>query len=416
MDRRISNYDSECVTVGKVFHVKQSISAIYAVIGVMLILFLGSACGARLANPEGWSPPLELADSILLAQVDRGRISGLDISEPRNRMLLWSFPEVQLEDVGDEGGGFLSGLFGGGSSSDFSNDPFYSTPLVVGQDDIYIVSNSGVVRKLSLLNGITEVPTEVWANELGEKVISSPVLVDGYLYIASDQGSIFKLVADSGEVLQRWSSGTERIWSSLHVFQNRLVLTDISKGQMIFLDLFTGEIVSQLDLSAGVPGDGLFVNQASYIGTFGSELLRVDLSGRKVDWRIATDGWIVGQPVIDGSNLYAVTTRGAIYSVDVNSGRVLWTHSYLESNFRASPVIYRDALLLVDRKGLVFGLGLDTGSKLWKSSTGRDTDANPILIEGKLIMLTKDNQLLEIDAQSGSARLLFSTRQGETDE
>jgi outer membrane protein assembly factor BamB len=79
-------------------------------------------------------------------------------------------------------------------------------------------------------------------------------------------------------------------------------------------------------------------------------------------------------------------------------------------------VIYRDALLLVDRKGLVFGLGLDTGSKLWKSSTGRDTDANPILIEGKLIMLTKDNQLLEIDAQSGSARLLFSTRQGETDE
>jgi hypothetical protein len=67
--------------VGKMFHVEQSFSAIYAVIGVMLILLLSSACGARLANPEGWSPPLELTDSILLAQVDRGRISGIDISE-----------------------------------------------------------------------------------------------------------------------------------------------------------------------------------------------------------------------------------------------------------------------------------------------------------------------------------------------
>jgi|LWDU01.1.fsa_nt_gi outer membrane protein assembly factor BamB len=416
MDRRISIYDLEYVTVGKMFHVKQSISAIYAVIGVMLILVLGSACGARLAGPEGWSPPLELTDSILLAQVDRGRISGLDISEQSNPMLLWSFPEVQLEDIDDEGGGFLSGLFGGGSSNEFSSDPLYSTPLIVGQDDIYIVSNSGIVRKLSLLNGVTEIPTEVWATELGEKVISTPVLVDGYLYIATDQGLIFKLVANSGEVLQRWSTGTDRIWSRLHVFQNTLVLTDIGKGQMIFLDLFAGEIVSQLNLDGGVPGDGLFINQASYIGTFGSELLKVDLGGPKIDWRVATDGWIVGQPVIDGSNLYAVTTRGAIYSVDVNSGSVLWFRSYLQSNFRARPVIYRDALLLVDRKGLVFALELDTGNKLWKSSTGRDIDANPILIEDKLIILTKDNQLLEIDAQSGSARLLFSTRQGETDE
>ena len=112
------------MTVGKMFHVEQSFSAIYAVLGIMLILLLSSACGARLANPEGWSPPLELTDSILLAQVDRGRISGIDISESSNRMLLWSFPEVQFEDIADEGGGFLSGLFGGGSGSEFSEDPF----------------------------------------------------------------------------------------------------------------------------------------------------------------------------------------------------------------------------------------------------------------------------------------------------
>ena len=229
--------------MAKMFHVKQSLSALYAVIGLMVILFLGSACGARLADPEGWSPPVELTDSILLAQVDRGRVSGIDISEPSNRMLLWTFPEVQIEDVKDEGGGFLSGLFGGGSDDEFSDDPFYSTPLVVGRDDIYIVSNSGVVRKLSLSSGVMEIPTEVWSSELGEKVISTPVLVDGHIYIATDQGSIFKLAANSGEILQRWPTGTDRIWSSLHVFENRLVLTDISKGQMFFLDLIAGEVI-----------------------------------------------------------------------------------------------------------------------------------------------------------------------------
>jgi outer membrane protein assembly factor BamB len=398
--------------VGKMFHVEQSFSAIYAVIGVMLILLLSSACGARLANPEGWSPPLELTDSILLAQVDRGRISGIDISESSNRMLLWSFPEVQLEDIADEGGGFLSGLFGGGSGSKFSEDPFYATPLVVGRDDIYIASNSGVVRKLSLLGGVRDNPTQIWASELEEKVISSPVLADGYLYIATDQGSIFKIMANSGEILQRWATGTDRIWSSLHVFEGSLVLTDMSKGRMIFLDLMSGERMGELNLSGGVPGDGLFVNQ----GTFGSELLKVDLDRPEIDWRISTDGWIVGQPVIDGSNLYAPTTRGTIYSVDVNSGHILWFRSYPESNFRARPVIYRDSIILVDRDGLVLALELDTGNKMWESVTGRDIDANPILIKDMLVVLTKDNQLLEIDALTGSARLLFSGRQGNTDD
>jgi outer membrane protein assembly factor BamB len=404
------------MAVAKMFHVKQSLSALYAVIGLIVILVLSSACGARLADPEGWSPPVELTDSILLAQVDRGRISGIDISESSNRMLLWTFPEVQVEDVRDEGGGFLSGLFGGGSDGEFSDDPFYSTPLVIGRDDIYIVSNSGVVRKLSLSSGVMEIPTEIWTSELEEKVISTPVLVDGHIYIATDQGSIFKLAANSGEILQRWPTGTDRIWSTLHVFQNRLVVTDISKGQMFFLDLIAGEVTFNLDLGGGVPGDGLFVNQTGYMGTFGSELLKIDLTKPKIDWRAPTDGWIVGQPVIDGSNLYAATSRGAIYAFDINSGSVLWSRSYPESNFRARPVIYRDSLLVVDRDGLVFALELDTGKKLWESATGRETDANPILIEDVLILLTKDNQLLEIDARSGSSRLLFSKRLGETND
>ena len=200
------------------------------------------------------------------------------------------------------------------------------------------------------------------------------------------------------------------------MFESSLVLTDMSKGRMIFLDLMSGERMSELDLNGGVPGDGLFVNQTGYIGTFASELLRVNLDRPEIDWRISTDGWIVGQPVIGGSNLYASTTRGAIYSVDMNSGRILWFRSYLESNFRARAVIYRDSIILVDRDGLVLALELDTGNKIWESVTGRDIDANPILIADMLVVLTKDNQLLEIDALTGSARLLFSGRQGNTDD
>ena len=404
------------MAVSKMFHVKQSLSALSAAIGLVFVVILNSACGAQLANPEGWSPPVELTDSALLAQVDRGRVSGIDISESSNQMLLWTFPEVEVEESSDDGGGFLSGLFGGGSDSKFSDDPFYAKPLIIGRDDIYLVSNSGIVRKLSLSNGVTEIPAEIWVTELEEKVISSPVLVGGDLYIATDQGSIFKITANSGEILQRWPTGTDRIWSSLHVYENRLVLTDISQGQMFFLDLVAGEIVFELDLGGGVPGDGLFVNQSGYVGTFGSELLRIDLRGPKVDWRTPTDGWIVGQPVIDGSSLYAATSRGSIHAVDVNSGQVIWSRSYFESNFRARPLIYHDSLLLVDREGLVFALELDTGNKLWESATGRKTDANPILIGDMLVLLTKDNQLLEVDARSGSSRLLFSKKLDRTDD
>ena len=69
---------------------------------------------------------------------------------------------------------------------------FNATPLVVGRDDIYIASNSGVVRKLSLSGGVRDIPTQIWASELGEKVISSPALADGYLYIADRSGIYFQ--------------------------------------------------------------------------------------------------------------------------------------------------------------------------------------------------------------------------------
>ena len=408
VDRRMSSCWNRSVYSEKsVFHVKHTLLRIYALLATLFFVILVTGCGAQFASPEGWASPVEYGNRTILLQGEGGRLALIDGRMKSSEEPFWWYPE-RVAEVSDSGGGFLSGLFGGGSGDDWSSDPFYARPLVVPGDVLYVVSTSGILRKLSSLNGITESPSEVWALEIGEVVISTPALLGSSIFVGTDEGSLLKISDATGQIEAKWDIGVGRIWSSLQIYNDDLLVVDIGEGTFVRISGKSGEIIDSVDLGGGVPGDGLLVGDSMYFGTFGGQVHRVNLKDFSIDWSVSGNGWFAGPLVSKGAKVYAATTRGSVLCLDSSTGSIVWSKDMPESNFRSRPAIVGDDLVLADREGALLGLDADTGSVRWASRVDDEVYADLFIYEGQILLLSKAHALFEIDANSGAIRTVFT--------
>ena len=408
VDRRMNSCVGEILYLETgVFHVKHALLKITNLLAALFFVILITGCGAQFASPEGWASPVEYGNRAILLQGEGGRLALIDGRMESSETPFWWYPE-RVVGVSDSGGGFLSGLFGGGSDDDWSSDPFYARPLVVQGDVLYVVSTSGILRKLSSLNGVTESPSEVWALEIGEVVISTPVQLDSSIFVGTDEGSLLRISDATGQIEAKWDIGVGRIWSSLQIYNDDLLVVDMGEGILMRINGKSGEVVNSVDLGGGVPGDGLMVGDSMYLGTFGGQVHRVNLKDFSIDWSVTGNGWFAGPFVSKGAKIYAATTRGSVLCLDGSTGSIVWSKDIPESNFRSRPAIIGNDLVLADREGALVGLDADTGSLRWSSAVDDEVYADLFIYEGQILLLSKSHALFEIDANSGAIRTVLT--------
>lgn len=85
----------------------------------------------------------------------------------------------------------------------------------------------------------------LWRNSTGEPIAESPVLIEDSLYVATRFGGMYRINADSGEILWQVSGPTKFIAASAKRVYARDAL-----GQMLYLDKQTGARLGQLDIAA----------------------------------------------------------------------------------------------------------------------------------------------------------------------
>lgn len=85
----------------------------------------------------------------------------------------------------------------------------------------------------------------LWRLSTGEPIEESPVLIEDSLYVATRFGGMFRLIADTGEIVWRSRGPTKFIAASAKRVYARDAL-----GQMLYLDKETGSRLGQLDIAA----------------------------------------------------------------------------------------------------------------------------------------------------------------------
>ncbi len=344
-----------------------------------------SAC-VGIATADGWPGLAQTDDDFLVTQVDRGRVAAIDPTDGRQ---LWLFPD-QLP------GGAIDP-----ANDDIELGSTYATPVIDG-NAIYLVSYDGLAVRVEVSDGRIEV---AWYAELNEEVVATPLLANGTLYVPTDTGAVISLDAETGGIERRFPVSNGRIWGQPVLQGNVLYLSDLDERATFALDLDTGSVLWEQGLTASSPADLVLDGNLLIVGSFDRALHALDITaGGDERWRFQGDGWFVGPPRINGETLYAATMRGTVYALDRN-GNEIWSYTVEDEEFRASPLLIDDVVVVASRDGLVLGLDADTGAQRWESIVeGVGVNAHGLQLNSSVYFITTDHELLRVDATNGAVQ------------
>ena len=307
-----------------------------------------------------------------------------------------------------------------------------------------------------------------WKFSTNGSVISSPSVVNGIVYVGSQDKNIYALGAWSGNLIWKFTTLDAQVSSPAVV--NGKVYTGGDDGYVYCLDAYTGA----LDWKTFVNGDlpytyGSFVLKSSpavidgkvYVGSLDGYMYALNADTGHIDWKYQTKGPILSSPAVSDGGVYFTSqepSAGALYKLDASSGSLIWNQTlqyvisfvggsemigtpsvgggmvFASTDMRtyygvnaatgdilwtfgdpdamefivSSPIYVTGQLFVIDKFSMT-SLNATSGHSNWSFFTGDELYASPSYADGKIYMMTSQRHIFVLDADNGGVKLATYT-------
>ncbi len=287
----------------------------------------------------------------------------------------------------------------------------------------------------------------VWSSNLARGGVGfAPVLVNGQLFAAAQDGSVTRIEASTGKLVYRINTGQRLIagvgsdgdsavvvtrsgdvialdgkgavrWSlPMRLDTNTppavgsgLVVLRAADNRVIALDLATGKLRWNFQRNA----PALVLRQASgvaiststvVVGLAGGRLVGLAVSDGSVRWEapvaqakgsndIERLSDVVGTPLIFGREVCAVAVNGNLLCLDSNNGQILWSRAL--SSFSGLDIDARAAVVSRD-DGSVVAHNRSSGEPLWTQAELKGRKLSAPIIAGTGVAVGDERGLVHI--------------------
>ncbi len=326
---------------------------------------LAAAGCVGFSNPEGWAGTA-VTDDLLLASTDQGELSALD-AEDFSR--LWTFPTGQ-EDP------------------ELKLKAIYTTPLVSG-DIVYFGAYTGEVFALNLETGepdVWDLPFDKDENiiaGLGARFSGESI---DTIFVGTDDGIVYALDAADGTEQRHFDAG-DSVWATPLLSDDVLYVASVN-GKMFALEAETFAPVwdEPFKSGEGLISDPVLAGDTVLVGGIDRELHAVVAKTGRERWSFKADNWFWGQPLVVDGTVYAPSLDGRLYALRRETGDELWSFE-AEEGIRSKPVLVDGTLVIIDRKGNAYGLNPEEdpeGPRLkWSKTVDKTVLSNPLVREAE---------------------------------
>ena len=258
-------------------------------------------------------------------------------------------------------------------------------------------------------------PTELnlrWKFTTGGGIVSTPVAVDGRIYVGSQDKKIYCIDARNGRYIWSFMTGA-RIKSSPAVVNGKVYVgpedgyiycLNASNGNLLWKSDAGGYIEAHFKAVTGIRSSPIVVDDRIYVGSLDTNLYCLDTNSGNVVWTYKTDGYITSSPAVSAGNVYITSQEpdvGALYKLDADDGTLIWK---LEIEYvivadrgkdlHVSPIIGEGMVFVASNKDYYYGVNATTGEIEWSYLTSRGTEgvggylvASPAYHDGKLYVV-----------------------------
>ena len=310
--------------------------------------------------------------------------------------------------------------------------------------------------------------TVAWKFTTNGAVISSPSVVDGIVYVGSQDKNIYAIGAWSGKLI--WNYTTEGAIESSPAVANGKVYTGGDDGYVYCLDAYTGAFLWRTFVNGDLPftfasivlkSSPAVVGNRVYVGSLDGYLYALDANNGDIVWRTQTEGQITSSPAVADGAVYFTSeepTVGTLYKLDANTGNVIWKQQlpyehqftggtqmmgspsvaagmvFTSANLRAyyginattgdiewtftdpaamefiisSPIYVNGELFIIDKFNIAC-VNATNGHTIWSSFTGDELYASPSYADGKIYVVTSQRHIFILDATNNGTKLASFT-------
>ncbi len=275
----------------------------------------------------------------------------------------------------------------------------HSSPAVV-DGVVYVGSNDYNVYALNARTG-----RKLWSySTFGDAWFCSPAVVEGIVYICSGEGNyLWALNARTGRAI--WYYDIYGPYTPAVV--NGVVYIGSDDGTVYALNARTGAKVWSVPTYYNIQSAPTVVDGVVYINNF-VRLYALDASTGNELWDFDTGGYAYASPAVADGILYFDIQSGDVVALNASNGNLLW--SFEDSSWAAySPAVSNGVVYVATDTG-AYALNGSTGAELWSySSIGGVSQSAPAVANGVIYFGTADDKLYALSARTGERLWSYAT-------
>jgi outer membrane protein assembly factor BamB len=234
-----------------------------------------------------------------------------------------------------------------------------------------------------------------WAKRLGSAAESSPLVHAGRIWLGSQDGTVYCLLATSGRIVWRYNAGGA-VKAAPAYSQGRVFVVTYG-GSVIALRAKSGHVIWRAGTSGRSFGRaGNFYGTPAvafgrvYAGNTDGRVYSFAASSGRLAWARGTGSYVYAAPAVADvpgmpPAVFIGSYSGGFYALDARSGSVIWSRSGYGKISGAASVIGHVVYFSSLSARRTWGLSAKTGRVLW--SLGRGA-FNPAISDGKRLYIT----------------------------
>lgn len=272
--------------------------------------------------------------------------------------------------------------------------PVISKPLF--EDGVlYLGDGKGVVYSINASNG-----EKNWHSYVGEEVMTTPVADKGSIYVATENNSLFALDKSAGAI--KWMKSRPMPFSAMSIrgfsspilidgniyvgnTDGVLVVYEASNGNK----LFTLPVAAQRAVFTDIDTTPLKHEGRIIFSSMEGGLYSVDHKTGKEHWT-----QLIGTPnnIAYSEGLLYVTASGKAYCIKIETGEKVWEND-LDVPELSEAALTEKYIATVSTNDRLFLLDKATGDIVYHRSLGGGSFGSPVVADGKILLLTNSGQV-----------------------
>ena len=253
--------------------------------------------------------------------------------------------------------------------------------------------------------GIEPTNTELWRFTTGGDVYSSPAVVNGVVYVGSDDKNLYAIDAATGK--EKWRFATGSGVSSSPAVSNGVVYVGSTDKNFYAIDAVTGK--EKWRFATGYWGwsSPAVSNGVVYVGSYDNNLYAIDAVTGNEKWRFATGDDVTSSPAVSNGVVYVGSYDNNLYAIDAEMGTEKWRFA-TGSGVSSSPAVSNGVVYVGSNDGNLYAIDAVTGTEKWQFKTGRIVSSSPAIANGVVYVGSWDKYLYAIDAATGTVKWWFA--------